>query len=738
MMKRKNLALMLAACAGAAVSSAAMGQYNIVTTQPGTFIDISATGTFVVGGDDASGPVMVPAVAANLLCPAGTLNVSTNGNCGYNAITTAFTNTTIPSSTFHAGNTAFAVFWDDLITQAGPNAGVYSQLMGDVLIIQWNNMDHYFTSPSPVTFQMKIFGGAGGPGGAMVQFIYQDVDFGDPLYNNGASATVGYQTSATMGQMYSFDSPVINNGMVLSIMPPSNDPGACCMSDGTCTFVSQVNCFNAGGVFTSVGTTCAQANCPQPAACCLSNGTCISATPASCSSQGGIFQGAGSTCGTITCPSSLSTLFAHNNYGNPGGAIYFDITVGPNPLTIQGLATNTDALASFGYSVYTTGSSHVGNEGNPGVWTLQTTGTGTGAGIDQPSIVNITSPFVLAANTTYGVALVMGPEGAHRYTNGPLGPYSNANLTLTLGSATNFPFENPVFTPRVWNGTLFYTIGGTPPVTGACCLSSGSCTTATSSACATQGGVYQGDNTNCGTINCPLPPGLWIEVGNAGNLPATAQVTMGNGPLLEIRGHKDPNDADMFKFRMCDPQSFSASTVGTTSWDTQLFVFKADGMGLVFNDDTPAGGSLQSAISSLHTASQPVGDYFIAISAYDMDPLSGGLEIWADTPFNTERTPDGPGAFGAVDSWFITGASSGAYSIMMGGSCFAVPAAPTCYPNCDGSTTPPVLNVADFSCFLSKFAAGDPYANCDGSTTPPVLNVADFSCFLSSFAAGCR
>jgi hypothetical protein len=62
---------------------------------------------------------------------------------------------------------------------------------------------------------------------------------------------------------------------------------------------------------------------------------------------------------------------------------------------------------------------------------------------------------------------------------------------------------------------------------------------------------------------------------------------------------------------------------------------------------------------------------------------------------------------------------------------------PTCYANCDGSTTPPVLNVADFSCFLGRFAAGDPYANCDGSTQPPMLNVADFSCFLGKFAAGC-
>ena len=63
--------------------------------------------------------------------------------------------------------------------------------------------------------------------------------------------------------------------------------------------------------------------------------------------------------------------------------------------------------------------------------------------------------------------------------------------------------------------------------------------------------------------------------------------------------------------------------------------------------------------------------------------------------------------------------------------------APLCYANCDASTTAPMLNVADFTCFLQRFAGGDPRANCDHSTASPVLNVADFSCFLSRFAAGC-
>jgi hypothetical protein len=59
---------------------------------------------------------------------------------------------------------------------------------------------------------------------------------------------------------------------------------------------------------------------------------------------------------------------------------------------------------------------------------------------------------------------------------------------------------------------------------------------------------------------------------------------------------------------------------------------------------------------------------------------------------------------------------------------------PNCYANCDNSTVSPILNVADFTCFLKKFAAGDPYANCN---VDAVIDVADFTCFIQKFAAGC-
>jgi hypothetical protein len=91
----------------------------------------------------------------------------------------------------------------------------------------------------------------------------------------------------------------------------------------------------------------------------------------------------------------------------------------------------------------------------------------------------------------------------------------------------------------------------------------------------------------------------------------------------------------------------------------------------------------------------------------------------------------------ADNGWFAFGVSANIASSPNSAILRTRFPAPACYANCDGSTTPPVLNVGDFTCFLQKFAAGDPYANCDQSTTPPVLNVGDFTCFLQKYAAGC-
>ncbi len=61
-----------------------------------------------------------------------------------------------------------------------------------------------------------------------------------------------------------------------------------------------------------------------------------------------------------------------------------------------------------------------------------------------------------------------------------------------------------------------------------------------------------------------------------------------------------------------------------------------------------------------------------------------------------------------------------------------------CHPDCDTSTGPGILDIFDFLCFGSKFAAGEPYAcDFDMSTGPGICDIFDFIAFQNAFAAGC-
>jgi hypothetical protein len=159
----------------------------------------------------------------------------------------------------------------------------------------------------------------------------------------------------------------------------------------------------------------------------------------------------------------------------------------------------------------------------------------------------------------------------------------------------------------------------------------------------------------------------WAEVGDAIKLPP-GQLTVGVGALDGITGTCDPSDADMFCISITDEASFSATTVGGATWDTQLFLFTMGGMGVAFNDDSTG---LQSTLTSTFVSSN--GHYLIAISGFDHDADSVGGAIWLDTPFGTERAPDGPGAGSPVSAWSGTG-GGGVYRIALTGAEFcAVP-----------------------------------------------------------------
>ncbi len=100
--------------------------------------------------------------------------------------------------------TAFAglfPFWDDIDADTGNVYWEQRLFRGiNTLIVQWHNRPH-FSNIGSATFQVQVFA----TGSKLVRFAYQDVDFGDASFNNGASATIGIVSPGGDVSQHSFN-----------------------------------------------------------------------------------------------------------------------------------------------------------------------------------------------------------------------------------------------------------------------------------------------------------------------------------------------------------------------------------------------------------------------------------------------------------------------------------------------------------------------------------------------------
>ena len=160
----------------------------------------------------------------------------------------------------------------------------------------------------------------------------------------------------------------------------------------------------------------------------------------------------------------LTTTFGSNNNAGQGWAVFMDATV-INATTIFSIESNFVEAAGTPVTVeiYTTNGSYVGLEGDPNAWTLVADNGGNSfcAGIDLPTIVELTAPFVLEPGLT-GIAIV-AVDVRHQYTDGDgtNQTYTDGNVTLGLGAAASEPFVpgTLTFEPRVWNGSMCTSAG---------------------------------------------------------------------------------------------------------------------------------------------------------------------------------------------------------------------------------------------------------------------------------------
>ncbi|MCA8954098.1 MAG: hypothetical protein KDE27_31610 [Planctomycetes bacterium] len=154
---------------------------------------------------------------------------------------------------------------------------------------------------------------------------------------------------------------------------------------------------------------------------------------------------------------TLSTLFTGNNGGSIGGAIYFDV-LGVNNSYIHAIDVNTGIGAGtpIEADVYYRLGTYAGSETNMASWTAWTAAKGVAVGVDQPSRLRLDRGLYIGGGFTYGIAIV-ARNFDHDYTN-IASSYSDGNLAVSGGSASNVPFTAPVFNPRMPNVTLGYVV----------------------------------------------------------------------------------------------------------------------------------------------------------------------------------------------------------------------------------------------------------------------------------------
>ena len=160
----------------------------------------------------------------------------------------------------------------------------------------------------------------------------------------------------------------------------------------------------------------------------------------------------------LSAQSPLTTTYAGGNGLGSNSMIWFDVTVNI-AVTVTQLDINAGTGSTAGsIDIYTIPGGHAGFETNPAAWTNQgnvAIAAPNPEGTPTPCVLS--SPFLLTPGT-YGFAIAYNTGISLTYSNGPMGPFSNNELSVMDGGSGTI-WGGIVNTPRVFNGSIYYNSG---------------------------------------------------------------------------------------------------------------------------------------------------------------------------------------------------------------------------------------------------------------------------------------
>ena len=307
-----------------------------------------------------------------------------------------------------------------------------------------------------------------------------------------------------------------------------------------------------------------------PGACCLPGGVCEITSPADCMTEGGDYQGDGTTCTPNPCANQPVTVnfdalrdgilyeSANGDVANGAGeqlylgnqsnglkrrtVLQFDVSSIPQGATIQSVQVRLFCNQSSGSPVNVVmrrldtpwGEGTSNDNGSESDGTIATTNDATwlhrfyntqlwttpGGDYEPGASATLSVGAQSTFYTWSGSGLVADVQG---WNNAPASNHGWIYFGDEASSANTKRFDsrqgtNPANYPQL---TVTYLLPGNA---GACCLPNGSCVEVTEALCTAQNGTWQGENTMCGMVTCPVQLTPYLD---PLPLPAVAQPTTG-------------------------------------------------------------------------------------------------------------------------------------------------------------------------------------------------------------------
>lgn len=342
-------------------STSVFGQFYTIDDACSTaFEDISGTGTALGLTDDGEALVTMPFAFTLYDITSSDIEIDNNGGIVFNTIGPGNINccasTGLPeTSEFDA---AILAFWDDLTNTTGD---VYYQTLGTApnrrFIVQWDDRPHFNVGGSnTVTLQVVLYETSN-----EIRFVYDDIEFGNPTYDNGVSATIGLQKDGSTADEYSHNTSIAGISCIL-FSPPSTTTPAC--QDLT------VQLDNSGTYNFTIGSTSPQVNAEQLVQAGVFNGS--NGWQSFTATESGLLHSVSLNFTTSYIPSTLATLNTYAGEGTGGTSLGQNVYNNTNTFTGLTEFILDDPIDVVAGNIYTFRFDGVGdaialakNDGNP-------------------------------------------------------------------------------------------------------------------------------------------------------------------------------------------------------------------------------------------------------------------------------------------------------------------------------------------------------------------------------------